>query len=157
MKVDFYNLVRQLLPPHKRKPVRLTFLRACISPLQFLFDSFNEFRDNTRMMINVNSQVKIFESYLRKKYNEPIAIKIITFNSGLLLVGLKEEGFTMMPPIGLETENNFGEIPLDGEIRDVFGDADFIVYISAACNKILIEAEIEKYKQALTTYKIIQN
>lgn len=157
MKVDFINLVRQLLPPHKRKPFRLAFLQSCITPLHELFLSFSEWRDNTRMMINVNCQVRVFENYLRKKYKEPIAIKVITFDDGLLLVGLEEEGITMMQPIGLESENLFIDAPLENEIRDRFGDADFIVYIPSSVNKILIESEIEKYKQALTKYKIIQS
>ena len=109
------------------------------------------------MMVNVNCQVKVFESYLRKKYKEPIAIKVVTFDDGLLLVGLEEEGMTMMPAIGLEEENTFAGVPLDGELKERFGDADFIVYIPSSVDKILIEAEIEKYKQALTRYKIIQN
>lgn len=157
MKVNCLNLVRQLLPPHKRQPVRLAFLQSCVTPLHELFLSFSEWRDNMRMMVNVNCQVKVFESYLRKKYKEPIAIKVVTFDDGLLLVGLEEEGTTMMPTIGLESENLFAEVPLDGELRDRFGDTDFIVYIPANVDKVLIEAEIEKYKQALTKYKIIQN
>lgn len=62
----------------------------------------------------------------------------------------------MMPPIGLETETMV-DVPLDGEIRERFGDADFIVYIPAGIDINLIRAEIENYKQALTKYKIIQN
>lgn len=63
----------------------------------------------------------------------------------------------MMPAIGLESENRFAEVPLETEVRDQFGDADFIVYIPASVDINLIRAEIEKYKQALVTYKIIQN
>lgn len=155
--INIPNLIRQLLPPHKRKNNRLGLLRGFIKPLEKLWNSFFEWRSNTRMMVNVNCQVKVFEGYLRKKYNQPIAIKIITFSDGLLLVGLEEEGTTMMPTIGLENETPVVEVPLDGEIRERFGDADFIVYIPAGIDINLIRAEIEKYKQALTKYKIIQN
>lgn len=155
--VNILNLVRQLLPPHKRQPVRLALLKSFLNPLETLFKDFDTWRANARMMINVNSQVKIFEGYLRKKYNQPIAIKIITFSDGLLLVGLESEGESMMPAIGLEQENRFAEVPLETEVRDRFGDADFIVYIPAEIDINLIRAEIEKYKQALVTYKIIQN
>ena len=156
MKINFDNLVRQLLPPHKRQPVRLMLLRAFAHPLADLFADFGKWRDDTRMMVNVNCQVKVFEGYLRKKYQEPISIKIITFSDGLLLVGLEEEGTTMMPSIGLETEAMV-DVPLDGEIRECFRDADFIVYIPAGIDIDLIRAEIENYKQALTKYNIIQN
>lgn len=156
MNIIFTNLVRQLLPPHKRQPVRLSLLRAFIAPLTQLFASFTVWRGDTRMMINVNSQVKVFEGYLRKKYNEPVTIKIITFDDGLLLVCLENEGVLLQPDVGLTDEKRI-DVPLDGEIRDRFGDADFIVYIPAGLDINLIRAEIEKYKQALTKYKIIQN
>nr|DAN20595.1 MAG TPA: hypothetical protein [Caudoviricetes sp.] len=156
LKMNCLILLRQLLPPHKRQPVRMKLLTGFLSPLQSLFDGFDIWRDNSRMMINVNSQVKVFEGYLRKKYNEPISIKIVTFNNGLLLVGLISEGNTMWPDVGLEEENRLKAIPLENEIRDKFDDADFIVYIPKSVDKIQIEAEIEKYKQVLTTYKIIQ-
>lgn len=150
------NLIRQLLPPHKRQTIRIELLSTLLSPVQSLFDSFKKWRENSRMMVNVNSQVKVFEGYLRKKYNEPISIKIVTFNNGLLLVGLISEGKTMWPEVGLRDENYFRSIPLENEIRDKFDGADFIVYIPKNVNINLIDAEIQKYKQVLTTYKIIQ-
>ena len=69
-KMNYKNLTRQLLPPHKRQPNRMAFLRGLIAPLQSLFDSFNAYRNDSRMMFNVNSQVKVLEGYLRKKYND---------------------------------------------------------------------------------------
>lgn len=155
--INIPNLIRQLLPPHKRQTGRLALLQSFLKPLETLFTDFDIWRANARMMINVNSQVKVFEGYLRRKYNQPIAIKIVTFSDGLLLVGLESEGSAMMPAIGLESENRFAEVPLETEVRDQFGDADFIVYIPASVDINLIRAEIEKYKQALVTYKIIQN
>lgn len=151
------HLVRQLLPPHKRQPVRLALLRAFLSPVEELFQAFSQWRSNTRMMVNVNCQVKVFEGYLRKKYREPIAIQIVTFSDGLLPVGLEEEGKAMMPAIGLQEELHDAHVPLDGELRERFGEVDFIVYLPATLDCRQIEAEIEKYKQVLTQYKIIQN
>lgn len=156
MKINYPNLIRQLLPPHKRQPVRIKLLTGFLAPIQKLFEDFVAWRSDSRMMINVNSQVKIFEGYLRKKYKEPISIKIITFNNGLLLVGLLDEGRTMWPEVGLKSEKQCLMIPLENEIRDKFDKADFIVYIPKNLDKTLIESEIEKYKQVLTTYKIIQ-
>lgn len=153
--VNIGNLVRQLLPLHKRQPLRLAWLRALLSPLAALYQDFDKWRDDTRMMINVNSQVKVLEGYLRAKYNE--RIRIVTFADGLLFVGLKSEGSAMHPDFGLKTENVYKEIPLRGESRDRFGDADFIVYVPRTVDINLISAEIQKYKRALITYKIIQN
>lgn len=151
------HLVRQLLPPHKRQARRLALLQAFLSPAEELFREFMQWRSNIRMMVNVNCQVKVFEGYLRKKYKEPIAIQIVTFSDGLLPVGLEIEGITMMPDIGLEEEAHYAPIPLDGELRERFGGVDFIVYLPATLDPKQIEAEIEKYKQVLTQYKIIQN
>jgi hypothetical protein len=130
-------------------------LQAFVLPLTRLFAAFSEWRTNTRMMINVNSQVKVFEGYLRKRYREPVAIKIVTFEDGLLPVCLEEEGTTQQPSFGDETAEMVA-IPLDGEMRMLFGDVDFVVYIPQGVDADLIGAEVEKYKQALTTFKIIQ-
>ena len=154
-KINYQNLIRQLLPPHKRQKTRIRLLKGFISPLQKLFSDFNTWRENSRMMVNVNSQVKILEGYLRKRYQESISIKIVTFNNGLMLTGLESEGNTMWPVIGL-TDEELKAIPLENEIHDKFDGADFIVYIPEGVDKMLIESEIEKYKQVLTTYKIIQ-
>lgn len=155
-KINYKNLIRQLLPPHKRQPLRLTFLQGLITPLQTLFDSFNTYRDDSRMMVNVNSQVMVLEGYLRKKYKEPIGIKVSTFNNGLLNVGLESEGTTMLVWISLSNEDSMKNIPLKDELRDKFQDADFVIYIPAGVDKLQVEADIEKYKLALITYKIIQ-
>lgn len=155
-KANYRNLVRQLLPPHKRQPFRLTFLQGLIVPLQSLFDSFDTYRNDSRMMFNVNSQVKVLEGYLRKKYNEPLGIKVATFNAGLLNVGLEIEGETMMVWFGLSSEGQLKGVPLKDELRDKFAEADFVVYIPTGIDKLQVEADIEKYKLALVTYKIIQ-
>ncbi|WP_018669021.1 hypothetical protein [Bacteroides gallinarum] len=156
LKMNCRNLFRQLLPPHKRQPVRIGFLCVFASLLQKLFDSFTAWREDTRMMINVNSQVKVLESYLRKKYNEPVDIRIETFNNGLLLVGLESEGRTMWPEISLEDERQTRPVPLENEVRDKFEGVNFIVYIPEGIDRTLVEIDIEKFKQALITYKIIQ-
>lgn len=155
-KVNYRNLLRQLLPPHKRQPFRLAFLQGLIVPLQSLFDNFDTYRNDSRMMFNVNSQVKVLEGYLRKKYNEPLGIKVATFDAGLLNVGLEIEGETMMVWFGLSSEEQLKGVPLKDELRDKFAETDFVVYIPAGLDKLQVEADIEKYKLALVTYKIIQ-
>lgn len=155
LKMNCPNLVRQLLPPHKRQPVRLKWLIGLLALLQRLFDSFDVWRKGTRMLVNVNSQIKVLEGYLRKKFND-VNIRIVTFNNGLLLVGLISEGRTMWPEIGLAKEKQMKLIPLENEVCDKFGGVNFIVYIPTTVDKQQIELEIDKYKQALITYKIIQ-
>ena len=155
-RINYKNLVRQLLPAHKRQPVRLWWLRGLVAPLGTLFAEFDKWRSDTRMIVNVNSQVAVFEGYLRKKYGEPVAIRVVTYDDGLVRVSLRAEGDTLRLRAGLRDETAREAMPLRGEIRELFGDADFIVYIPIGVDIDLIRAEIERFKQALVQYKIIQ-
>lgn len=151
-KLSIDNLVRQLTPPHKRQPNRLGILRAFTSRLKELFRSFNSWRDDIRMKINITSQVIILEGYLRKKFNEPISIKIVTFDDGLMPIGYEHEG--MMQGVDYCPENPL-MVPFADEMKAAFGDVDFIVYVPEGIDLELVRAEIEKYKKATATYKII--
>lgn len=156
-RINYRNLVRQLIPAHKRQPVRLWWIGRLIAPLDTIWAAFDKWRSDTRMMINVNSQVAVFEGYLQKKYNEPIAIRVVTFDDGMLRVSLRAEGDTLRLCTGLRPDEQSREaVPLRGEIREMFGDADFIVYIPLTVDVDMIRAEIERFKQALVEYKIIQ-
>jgi len=158
IKLNIDNLVKQLLPWYKRQPVRLAILRAMVSPLRLMWADFDRWRDDTRMTINVNSQVAVLEGYLKKKYNQPVTITIVTFDDGALEVGLIEEGETFAINVPLENETELQQapvVPLDGEIRAQFGDVDFIVYIPIELDVDLVTADIERFKQALIKYKIV--
>ena len=158
-RIRFSNLVRQHLPFHKRQPVRLSLLRALVAPLQPLFDRFDLWRSDIRMTLNVTSQVRILEGYLRRKYDQPIAIKIVTYDDGALMVGLEPEGEAQRLDIALDPAEAAPapDIPLEGEIRDRFGDTDFIVYIPAGTDTDAVTADIERFRLALVRYRIIRN
>ncbi len=157
-KVNFPNLVRQLLPAHRRQPVRLWWLRKLVSPLVKLYDDFAAWRTDVRFRINLTSQVRVLEGYLNQKYDPTGSIRIVVFDDGLLWVGLEIEGDNYHPRIGLESEpDSLVAIPLENEIRNSLGDVDFVVYIPAEVDIALILAEIEKYRLAGMTYKIIQS
>ena len=156
-KININNLVKRLLPWYKRQPIRLAILRALVSPLSILWRDFDKWRDDTRMIVNVNSQVAVLEGYLKKKYNQPLSIKIVTYDDGALEVGLIQEG--EVNRVDVPTDSQEGgkpaPLPLDGEIRDRFGDVDFIVYMPKGVDIDMIRADIERFKQALITYNII--
>lgn len=42
--IEYDNLVKQLLPPHKRQRVRLWLLRAFVLPLREMFEAFGIWR-----------------------------------------------------------------------------------------------------------------
>ena len=124
-KIDFRNQVRQLLPEHKRQPVRLRILRAFVKPLADLFAAFSLWRDETR-------------------------------ETGFA-VGIRSEGVGVAVPVGLNRgEGTPAVVSLRGENREQFGDVDFIVHVPAGVDTEQIRADIEKYRAALTTYKIDQ-
>ena len=155
VKISIDNLVRQTLPWYKRLPSRLAWLRVLLYPLLCLFEQFDTWRRRTRLLINVTSQVKVLESYLRDKYGD-IRIGISTFTEGALNLGLEIEGETHRADIALESEGGGVLLPLEGEMREAFGDVDFIVYIPAGINYDAIRADIERFRQAMVKYKIIQ-
>lgn len=155
-KIDFGNLVCGLLPWFKRQPVRLSVLRAIVSPLVGLFAEFGIWRSNTRMVIGVTAQVGVLEGYLRKKYAQPVEIKIVTFDDGAIEVGLPIEGDVLVITIGTVAENEpYALFVLSGEIRQQFGDANFVVYIPAAVDVDSLRADIERFRLAGTTFTIV--
>lgn len=151
VRIRYNNLIRQLLPAYKRQANRLTLLRALIFPLKMLFVSFDQWRKETRMLVNVNSQTGVLQGYLREKY-ENDAITVRTFRSGGLAVGLAEEGVASAVGIGLESDP--AQIPLEGELRNQFGEVDFIVYVPDGVDIERVRADVERYKLAMITFKI---
>ncbi len=61
----------------------------------------------------------------------------------------------MLAAIG-NSSDTWTSVALEGEMRRRFGDADFIVYVPASVDPALVTAELERYRQALVTYKIVQ-
>ena len=137
-KIDFRNLTRQLLPEHKRQPVRLRILWAFVKPLANLFTSFSLWQ------------------FLRNKYGAA-DITIESYREAGFAVGLRSEGVGVAVPVGLnKAEGTPAFVSLRGENREQFGDVDFIVHIPAGVDAEQVRADIEKYRATLTTYKIDQ-
>ncbi len=162
VKINFDNFVRQLLPSHKRQPVRLSFLRALLRPLVWLFGLFDVWRYNIRREINMTGQVGILEGYLRHKYGD-VSMRIETYIERGFAVGLRAEGIVNAQPVGKDPfDTNTEErpepaaIPLRGEIRDNFGDVDFVVYVPQGIDLEAVRIDVERFKQVLVTYKITE-
>ncbi len=158
IKVDFGNLIRQLLPWYKRTPVRMALLSGFLSPLRLLFNDFTNWCGQVRRRVNVTSQVALLEGYLSDKVGRPVSIRIETFDDGLVEVYLEIEGLenTMSMSLLDEEQCRLIDIPLYGELRENFGDVDFIIYVPNDIDIEQIRAEVERYRQAGTRYKIIQ-
>lgn len=154
--IDFRNFVQQFLPEHKRQPVRLLVLRAFVRPLTELFATFSLWRDQTRRLLNVTNQKGVLEEFLRYKY-DAVQITIESYRETGFALGLRPEGAGVAASVGRNSaEGTPAVIPLRGEKREQFGDVDFIVRIPAGVDAGQVRADIEKYRAALTTYKIEQ-
>lgn len=154
--IDFRNLVRQLTPPLWRHPARLAFLAAMAEPLRVLFADFHKWRSNTRMVARVNAQVAVLEGYLRKKYDATVDIKIVSYDDGAMEICLRSEGDTLSLMVALESEVAPSiDLPLSGEVRHLFGDANFIVYIPSSVDFEAVRADIERFRTAGTIYRIM--
>lgn len=160
MDINIRHLAYQLLPPHKRQQNRANWLVSLLAPLVELWDGFYTWRANKRMMVNVNSQLLVLQGYLQKKYNQPFKIYIESYRDGLPWVALNlEESGELLLQTGLADEERQESVPLKDEIRTRFNGVDFKVYIPKDLkdlDRVLIAAEIEKYRQALVKYEIIE-
>lgn len=165
MKINIQNLVFQLIPLHKRFRVRYGWLSGLLKPLMNLWDEFSQWRTDIRLLVNVNSQKKVLAGFLYKKLGAEV--KIETFNDALLQIPLSHENENTFPFFAFlnedlsqfpqeKAEQYYSKVPLQGEKREEFEDTDFMVYIPATVNKDEVEAYVEKYRQALVRYKIVQ-
>lgn len=155
IRLNIDNLASQLLPWFKRQNTRVTWLRALISPLKDLSADFEVYKRDTRVLVNVTGQVKVLEGYLREKYGAE-SIIIETFDDMGLDVGLEVEGTTHLAHVPLEAEGQGPAVPLFGERKAAFGDADFIVYIPVGIDADAVRADISRFKIAIVKFKIIQ-
>lgn len=161
-RINYKNLVRQLLPNHKRQAGRMYLLRGFVQPLLTLFADFEKWRSDMRIQINMTGQVGVIQGYLRAKYDSN-AIRIANYAETGLAVGLSFEGIVHASRISLgldpEDREQPAVVPLRGEIAQQFEDVDFIVYVPSTFDDYtvdLIRIDIEKYKQALVQFKIVR-
>ena len=91
-------------------------------------------------------------------YSRAICARSVeTYEDGGLRICLEEEGDTQRLDLALEAEGTpAAEVPLEGELREQFGDVDVVVYIPQGVDIEQVVADVERFKQALVKYKIIQ-
>lgn len=144
--LNFKEIIRQYVAPHRRQANRLNWLWALID-LDSVWKSFSEWRDYYRYKVHVTSQHKSLQGHLNKTFGGGILVK--SYDDQFLDVGLDVESahWALFDPMQ--------EIALEGEGGKSFEDVDFIVYVPSGVNLNLVMAEIERYKIADRTYKII--
>ena len=144
--LNFKEIIRQYVAPHRRQSNRLKWLWGLVD-LDGVWKSFSEWRDYYRYKVHVTSQHKSLQGHLNKTFGGGILVK--SYNDQFVDVGLDSE------PAHWVLFDPMQEIALEGEGGRSFDDADFIVYVPSGANLSLVMAEIERYKIADRTYKII--
>lgn len=144
--LNFKELVRQYVAPHRRQLVRLRWLWALVD-LDGVWQSFSAWRDYYRYKVHVTSQHRSLEGHLNKTFGGGILIK--SYEDQFLAIGLNSE------PAHWVLFDPMQEIALEGEGGQSFKDVDFIVYVPEGVDMSLVRAEIERYKIADRTYKIV--
>ncbi|MFR9545361.1 MAG: hypothetical protein SNJ29_07260 [Rikenellaceae bacterium] len=144
--INFKELIRQYIAPHRRQTNRLNWLWALID-LSSVWQSWVEWRDYYKYKIHVTSQQAALLGHLINCFGSGILIK--SYDDNFLEVGLNDEEahWVWFDP--------YQEVALEGESTTTFEDVDFIVYAPSTVDLDLLSAEIEKYKLADKAYKII--
>lgn len=144
--INFKELVRQYIAPHRRQKNRLNWLWALVD-LDTVWNSFTEWRDYYRYKIHITSQHKSLEGHLNKLFGGGIIIK--SYDDRFLEIGLNDEKAHWVVFLPMY------EIALEGEGANSFADVDFVVYAPKSVDVEILKSEIEKYKLADKAYKII--
>ena len=149
LSINFLKLILQLLPPHKCQPVRLFILRSLID-LFPVYGGFDKWRSQQYRLINMNSQKKVLESYLRMMIHP--SVLILTYTETLVLISLFVE--EQLISVGLEEEDTV-LFPLLGEITNSLDGFDFVVIVPAGTDVEKTKIEVEKFNAIDKHYKIM--
>lgn len=145
--LNFKEIIRQYVAPHKRQPVRLRWLWA-LTDIGSAWDDFAAWRDYYRYKVHVTSQHQSLQSHLRRFFGADITL--LSYQDYYLAVGLDTE------PAHWAAFDPTVSVALEGEADEIFDGANFAVYVPKGSDTLAIAREIEKYKLADKTYKIIE-
>lgn len=144
--VDFCEYVRLYLAPHMRKKNRIHWLSSLLD-IQSIFNDFSAWRNEYRYRMMLTSQQYALQSHLQKLFGA--GIKVTSSVDGYQAIGLNSEPAHWLS-FGTPT------FPLNGEKQLLFEGYDFAVIIPSALDADVVRAEVEKYKLADKTIKVIK-
>ncbi|KAA6339867.1 hypothetical protein EZS27_012232 [termite gut metagenome] len=150
--IDIPRLLWNLLPPHKRQPVRFSLLER-LTDLQPVWEGFDDWRTWQHRLINMDSSVMKLREYLRLKFGNEMDIRILPWTDELMMISLFSEGQFVY--FGYEDEGMVS-IPRLGEVNYNFGDADFVIIVpSGRIDTEALRIEIEKFNRIDVRFNII--
>jgi hypothetical protein len=150
--IDIPRLLWNLLPPHKRQPVRFSLLERLID-LCPAWQGFDDWRTWQHRLINMDSSVMKLREYLRLKFGNEMDIRILPWTDELMMISLFGEGQFVY--FGYEDEGMVS-IPRLVEVNYHFGDADFVIIVpSGRIDTEALRIEIEKFNRIDVRFSII--
>ena len=129
--LTYEKQIKRLIPPHKRKPKRIAWIRDLLTPLQWLRDQvFNIYRPDVVERAKYNAQTIVFEEILNKKFDAMLKrIYIVNFYNTLI--------YSYFYKISENKPNYFYKISENKpfylfKLSEFMIDFDFIVHSPAA-------------------------
>lgn len=154
--IDILNyLENNILPPHKRQPIRLAFVKGLLKTLADSSTAFNTWRDDVIIRATVTGQTASLQWYLN--YALDAAEQRILITHGVIVgnpLSLRSENGAKFR-IGLKTEGTLApeQIKLKGEHVTSL-PFDFRVIAPAAVDQGQVKKIIDTYKQQGKLYDI---
>jgi hypothetical protein len=167
--INYDKVVNQLAPHYLRGRKLILYLQSIVKPIQTLADQFKEWAQETRIEASMTSQVFKLEWFLNRRFGK----YFLDASERFFIVNSEVSGETVWhEDANIETEmhlllNDEPQEPTailyhEGEIDDTAA-CSFIVTvpapdttkISEANYLAMIKYQIDKYKLANKTYKLI--
>ncbi|OAV64612.1 hypothetical protein Barb6XT_02745 [Bacteroidales bacterium Barb6XT] len=147
------SLVWNLLPPHKRQPVRFSLLNSLIN-LAPSWADFEAWRSEHHRLINMSSQAISLLGWLRMKFGD-MDIRILPWSEELMEISLFEEG--QFVDFGYP-EEAMVEVARSDERYYDFETCDFLVILpeGSDVDREALRIEIDKFIPIDVKYKVIQ-
>jgi hypothetical protein len=153
-KIDYYKLVRLLLPIILRQPIVIAFLESAVSPVDMLHILFSNNRDDNLYRLSITPQVCYLEKALNDRFD--VGDRRIYIGDGVFYeeLFLYTDAENKDEFIYAETENKNMYIYTGSETGSE--SVDFIVNVPADLkyNEPEMKAIIDMYKLASKKYSI---
>lgn len=152
--IDYYRLVKLLLPVMLRRPLLLAFMEAIVSPVDTLYGLFSSNRNANLYRLSITPQVCFLEKALNDRFD--ISRRRIYIEDGVFYDEqyLFTEGEGLDEYVYTPVENK--DIYLYTRSETGSGSVDFIVVVPAGLryNEAEMKALVNMYKLASKTFII---
>jgi hypothetical protein len=102
-KIDWAHLLLLLLPPHKRKPMRIAWLTVLLKPFVFIYESLMSYRERADYAAAITGQTIYLQKYLNDTFNSG--------NSGIVIVPVNPKTYIYVSVMAVAQDVLVGEVP----------------------------------------------